>query len=287
MSSIEKEISSAEMTAYWRSLFPQLSKDTLSIKLASQAGIEKATAFETKFSYPLIGRKVSVRAGFILENIIRLLSTGKYDSCISFASGFSFLTHVAAQELAEKGINNITFIDSDLPNMAAERKKRIEKLPNEILPQNHSKNIKIVPLDLELACQKNQTLQELFPHCKRPLFIIEGVIYFLSQACVKWIIDNTANYEHSALIFDYWPENGVEESACFKRVVDSLKGFIPENIKSFWMMDNIQQLKHSFSRVEDYKISDIEHRMSKENKEPPQFNNQQEFFPVKFIVAEK
>src|SRR3989338_2926077 len=157
MTSNDPNISSAEMTAYWRSLFPQFSEDLVSLKLASSSGISKAKEFETKFSYPLVGRKVSVRAGFILENIIRLLSSGKYDSCISFASGFSLLTHVAAQKLAEKGIDDITFIDSDLPNMADERKKRIEKISSEILTKDHAKKITIIPLDLELACKKNQS----------------------------------------------------------------------------------------------------------------------------------
>ena len=62
----ETDISSAEMTAYWRSLYPLLSGDTLSINLASVEGIQKAKIFEEKFKYPLVGRKVSVRAGFML-----------------------------------------------------------------------------------------------------------------------------------------------------------------------------------------------------------------------------
>jgi O-methyltransferase involved in polyketide biosynthesis len=286
MSSNEANISSAEMTAYWRSLFPQFSHDEISIKLASPAGIEKSKEFEKRFDYPLIGRKVSVRAGFILQNAIRLLATGKYDSCISLASGFSLLTYCIAAGLSERSAH-IHFFDSDLPHMAEERAKRINALPSGLLSPSVSNKIKIVPADLEAACRAGTSLKDLFPGCKRPLFIIEGVIYFLSAECVKWLIAEISSYDNAAVIFDYWPEDGVTYSNCFKRVVDSLKGYIPENIKSFWGNENIQELSTRFPALEDHKIGDIENRMSIENGEVAQFNNQHTFFPVKFIIAER
>jgi hypothetical protein len=55
-------ISSSEMTAYWRSLYPAHSKDNISKHLASSDGILKAQQFEKKYNYPLVGKKVSVRA---------------------------------------------------------------------------------------------------------------------------------------------------------------------------------------------------------------------------------
>lgn len=45
MNAIDKDISSAEMTAYWRSLYPKFSYDNASKKLASSSGIAKAHEF--------------------------------------------------------------------------------------------------------------------------------------------------------------------------------------------------------------------------------------------------
>src|SRR3989338_9366545 len=92
----QKDISSAEITAVYRCAIPGLSRDTLSEKLASPAGKERAAAFIAKYNYPLVNRKISLRAGYFLSEATRLLSSGQYDSCISFASGFSLLLYYTA-----------------------------------------------------------------------------------------------------------------------------------------------------------------------------------------------
>lgn len=286
MSSPEANISSAEMTAYWRSLFPQFSRDELSIKLASDAGVVKAREFERKFDYSLVGRKVSVRAGFILENSLKLLATGKYDSCISLASGFSLLTYCLACGTS-KMATDTRYYDLDLPHMAEERAKRIHALPAGTLSEDLTRKIQIVSQDLEAAYREGITFRHLFPGCERPLFIIEGIIYFLTEACVNWLIEQISNYENAAVIFDYWPADGTAQSDCFKRVVDSLKGFIPESIKSFWDEKSIEGLATRFRHLEDHQLGRIENVMFRERGEDPQFNNQHAFFPVRFIVAEK
>lgn len=279
-------ISSAEMTAYWRSLFPELSHDSYSIRLASTEGILKAKEFEKKFDYPLVGRKVSVRAGFILEKAKELLSTGQYDACISFASGFSLLTYCIASELGEKA-EFITFYDSDLLHIIEERNHRIQTLIHEGNLPTEVSNIKALPIDLEIACKQNISFKKLFESCKRPLFIVEGVIYFLSDTCVQWMLNAVSSFDNAALIFDYWPQDGINESTCFKRVVNSLKGFMPESVKSFWDKTSIDTLYKSFSHVNDEKIGMIENKMSAELSEIAQFSDQNLFFPVNFIVARK
>lgn len=62
-----ENISSAEMTAYWRCKYPLISQDSLSFHLASKNGVEKAHQFEEKYNYPLVARKVSVRAGWFFD----------------------------------------------------------------------------------------------------------------------------------------------------------------------------------------------------------------------------
>lgn len=284
MSIESNNISSAEMTAYWRSLFPKFSHDPYSIHLASPDGILKAKEFEQKFDYPLVGRKVSVRAGYILKKAKELLSTGEYDSCISLASGFSLLTYCIARDLGDAA-QSITFYDTDFSHMIKERKKRIQMLSHDILSDGVLEKIKAVPLDLEEAYRDDKNFKTLFPDCKRPLFIVEGAIYFLTENCVNWIMKNIHSFNKTALIFDYWPKNGVDESACFKRVVDSLKDFIPETIKSFWDEQGIANLSKYFYKIEDEKIGSIENKMSIDISESPQFTDQQAFFPIKFITA--
>lgn len=286
MNSIDKDISSAEMTAYWRSLYPTFSHDNASEKLASSLGIAKAHEFEKKFDYPLIGRHISVRAGFIFETASALLSTNQYDACISLASGFSLLNYYLAEKHCAQ--DNIDYIDTDLPHMVAERKRRMDSLINTSdIKENILNRVKLQSLDLEESCREKMSLNDIFSAYKNPLFIIEGVIYFLSQSCVSWCLDNIANFNHSACIFDYWPDDGVASSLCFKRVIDSLEGFIPEHIKSFWSHAQIQALDKQFTVVNDYSLADIERYMSKKQHESPLFTDQNTFYPVRFIVAEK
>ncbi len=273
------------MTAYWRSLYPNFSHDPNSKLLASSQGIAKAKEFEERFEYPLVARKVSVRAGYILQEAKRLLKTGQYDACISLASGFSLLTYCIADELGSLS-DKIKFYDVDLPHMLAEREKRISSLTDRILNPHWVLKIHNVPADLEKLYQENCSFRDLFV-CKRPLFIIEGVIYFLSESCVNWIIDSIHSFENSAMICDYWPEGGTQESACFKRVVDSMKDFIPETIKSFWDEKSICEISSRFQSIEIREIADIERQMSDEVGQHSEFTDPNLFFPVRFMTAIK
>lgn len=134
----QKDVSSAEITAIYRSAIPELSGDTLSEKLVSTAGSERAAEFIEKYNYPLVNRKISVRAGYFLSEATRLLASGHYDSCISLASGFSLLTYY----IADKNINHshVKYFDTDLPHMIAERAKRIENIKSLLNPEVVKKN---------------------------------------------------------------------------------------------------------------------------------------------------
>jgi len=282
----KENISSAEMTAYWRSLFPQFSKDNLSIRLASPEGINKAHEFEKRFSYPLVGRKVSVRAGFMLETAINTLRSGKYDSCISIASGFSMLAYIIALETSSE-FPHIKFIDLDLPYIIEERKKRIKELPGALFVSNLLDKVKLITEDLELAAKKNKKFKDLFPLCEKPVFIIEGLIYFLSNECVDWLTKEILSYKNTAVLFDYWPDDGIERSICFKKAIDALKGFIPENVKSFWSKGNVTTFSKHFLIAKNYELKIVENEASIKANEEPLFTNENEFFPVRFFVGSK
>ena len=234
---INADISSAEMTAYYRSVFENISKDNISSLLVSKEGIAKAKAFDAKYNYELVYRKISLRAGFFYEEALDLLKTGCYDSCISFASGFSTLTYTIRKRLVELNdiYSSIKFIDSDLPHIIHERNSRFEELlSNNGIDELIYKKIKANVLDLEEAASKSLSLMDLYPNCKRPLFLIEGVVYFLSTNCLNWLIKEVSEYHKSAIIIDYWPENSLGISRCFSTIYKDLKNFIPEQTKSFW-----------------------------------------------------
>lgn len=281
----QKEISSAEMTAFYRSAEPLLSGDQHSIELASTEGIQKAKAFIHKYNYPLVNRKISLRAGYCLHEAIRLLNNGGYDSCISFASGFSLLTYYIKQQ-----VNNtkIQYFDTDLAHMIIERNRRIKeigcKLDSTIIKEIQSK-----ALDLENAYKQGLSLKDVFPTCHKPMFIIEGVIYFLSQGCVDWLMEQIAAYQHSAIIMDYWPEDMQKKSSLFSRVYKDINLIIPEQTKSFWDHATVAHFKRMFPSTSDLALSEVEHMMLSINHQPPipTLVDQNQYFPLKMITAEK
>ncbi len=275
-------ISSAEMTAYWRSAYSKLSGDDLSHRLASEEGIKKAEEFAHQYNYPFIARKVSVRAGFFLRQTVALLESKQYDACVSFASGFSLLTYFIAKSIS----SSINFIDIDLPSIIAKRNERLLSI-SDFFDEKVSKKLQTKVLDLESAYQSNKSFQELFPNCSSPIFLIEGVIYFLSDPCVKWIFEQIAAYDNAAVIFDYWPDNMLEQNACFERVYKTLDQTILEQTKSFWSKEQKEKLASQFSSITDTSIQDIEVAFSEELAETPQFSDPADFFPVRILTAEK
>lgn len=282
-------LSSAEMTAYWRSAYHNISKDHLSREIATEEGIDKALQFEHQYHYPLVGRKVSVRARFFLDEATRLINTNKYDSCISLASGFSLLTTCINKNI-NQSIRSIKFIDTDLREIIDERNKRLDKLfANNVMSQ--FKNIHIKVLDLELACSNKLSLKKIFNDCNNPIFLIEGVIYFLSSECVKWLINEISLYNNAALMLDYWQEDGVLRSKCFSRIVSDLQGFMKENVVSFftpgfWSQQSFANMMSKFINQSDIEIMEAEHQYSVIEGEASQFIDQNQFFPVKLFSGE-
>jgi O-methyltransferase involved in polyketide biosynthesis len=284
---INANISSAEMTAYWRSQH-SISKDKLSGKLATATGKEKAAEFIKQYNYPLIVRKVSARARFFLDSAVTLLNKEEYDSCISFASGFSLLTYLIQTEI-NNDLADIVFIDTDVKDIVEQRIQRVNKLDSSIV--DSLRNIKSQILDLEEACRQGQHLKDIFPTCKLPLFLIEGVIYFLSASCVKWLFKEIATYQQAAVILDYWPEEGLEQSQCFANAVSNLRGFMREDIVSFfetdfWSENNFLKITSYFITRSNSDIKAIENTLAIENNTAAQLIDQNQFFPVNLFIGE-
>ena len=281
----QKDVSSAEITAVYRCEIPKLSGDTLSEKLASSAGRERAQAFITKYDYPLVNRKISARAGYFLSQATSLLASGEYDACISFASGFSLLIYYIASQNSIH--NNIKYFDTDFSHMIAERQKRITNI-YDLLDISILKKIQSKALDIENAYQNNLSLKDLFPDCHRPIFILEGISYFLTSGCVDWLFEQIGSYDHSAVIMDYWPENMPKISALFARVFSDLnKGMILETLKSFWDASALEKFKSQFSEVSDYPISEVDEILSREQSLEPELIDPNEYFPLRIIVGKK
>lgn len=280
----QKDISSAEMTAIYRTTIPEISGDQYSQLLISEAGKIKARAFIERYHYPLVNRKVSARAGYLLLEANRLLTSGYYDSVISFASGFSMLLYC----IAEKNLSQsaIQYFDSDLPHMIKERNKRIDAIKDKLNPIVFNR-LKNFALDLEEACLNKKKLKELFPNCEKPVFIIEGVIYFLSSDCVNWLIDEVGSYHQAVVLLDYWPEDMQTISQKFREAFKDINTIIPEQTKSFWNAATMDKLKFLFPSVDDWTIADIDAKLSLQSGLPPELINPDDYFPLKIITAQK
>lgn len=276
--------SSAELTANYRCAFPELSGDNLSLLLSSDAGRLLAETFATKYNYPLVRRKISVCAGYFLQEATRLIQTGLYDSVISFASGFSLLSYLIAEKNPQfSGV----FFDTDLPHMVEQRNERLATIAEMHITPKVVRKLQAMAFNIEEAYRENRALEKTFPNCKRPIFILDGVSYFLSPACVDWLLKQMGSYDCSAVALYYWPENMLKRSALFARVFQDLnKGMIKEELKSFWDANTLATLRQNFPIVSDLALEAVEAQMVNDLSER-QLLDANTFFPVRLVTAEQ
>ena len=281
--SCEKEVSSAEITGVYRCVIPEFSGDTLSDQLVSDAGRYRANAFIEKYQYPLVNQKISLRAGYCLNEAVRLLSSDHYDACISLASGFSLLLYYIAGKT--KNMGSIQYFDTDFAHMIQERQQRMSRVKS--LDQAVLSTIKSKACDVEKVYQDHVPLKTIFPSCKRPICIAEGLTYFLSPGCVEWLIKQIGAYEHSAAILDYWPDDMLQTSTLFARVFRDLnQGMILEPLKSFWSIETITHFRNQFSHVNDYSLPEVEKILSSQPRKP-EMTDPNQYFPLRMITGEK
>ena len=69
------------------------------------------------------------------------------------------------------------------------RRERIKQLPKNTLNSAVSEKIETVEIDLEKAFRQGEKFSDLFPSdCQAPVFVIEGLIYFLSENSIEFNI---------------------------------------------------------------------------------------------------
>ena len=244
-------LTSAEMTAYWRSQDPELSGDRLSSLLVSKEGIQLANNFKEQ-AYPLIEHHLALRNRFFFTRASRLLKTGRYDACISIGSGLSLLNHYLADATP-----NIIFYDMDLPEVLQMRNERLLKIKDRFKTTTWER-VRSQPIDLETSFVEKKSLKKLLPHCASPLLVIEGVVFYLSQGCFTWLFSEFSKYKNGALIFDYWPVDESRQSSTTKKMLDFLAVSIRERVKMFHSRSEIQKLAVTKKVEEDLTIQEVE-----------------------------
>lgn len=282
-----KYISSAEMTAFWRCQLPKLSNDEISFELVSHEGKEKAIEYGNN-DYPHAARQMSIRAGYFYQACLNLLNTKSYDSVISFGSGFSLLTLITKEAINS---NKIYIIDSDLQSIILERNRRIAN--NKFINQKlltHSK-MKSMALDLEKAYLSKKKLSDFLPsECKSPIFIIEGLIYFLSLDCQSWLfsqIKDKSQFTQSALVLDYWPADAPKRSRLFRENVLPFfaEKTTAENVRELMSPKYLQKLKEQSLTYEDISLGDAEEHLIPDNSEKIFSKlSPDEYIPIQFTT---
>lgn len=280
----KEDVSSAELTANYRCAFPEVSGDKLSQLLSSDAGRSLAEAFITRYTYPLSRRKISVCAGYFLKEVTRLINTKKYDSIISFASGFSLLTYL----IAEKNPNfSGQFFDTDLPYMLVERHNRIANISAAHLDPKILRKLSSMDFDVEQAYREGYSLKNIFVGCKKPIFILDGLSYFLSTGCVNWLLEQMSCYDASAVTLYYWPDDMLKRSTLFANVFNELnKGMIKEELKSFWDEKTRNNFLSYFPIRKDSSLENVEKEMVSDETECL-LVNPNTFFPIRLATGEQ
>lgn len=282
-----KNISSAAMTGWWRAQEPDISFDDQSCFLVSTEEQESAETYRSQ-KYPLAHRHFSTRNRWFLERTSELLNEEKYDAVISLGSGFSLLTYYLAARHP-----NIKMFDIDLPDIIAERSHRIQNMTT--LEPAALKRTSMVECDLEKlhhkATQSQKSFQEalstlLEADIQRPIFIMEGLIYFLSPATLTWIFEGIANYEHAGIVFDYWAEEFIPKSECYRNALAFFaSGNTPQTVLSILNEQQFQTLTQPFSLIRQDETGEAEKEfVTEENR---QLTDSNQYIPALYTVLKK
>lgn len=280
-SSTNQPVSSAELTALWRSLYPSISHDDLSKHLVSDEAKRQSDSFIEMHQYPLVARKISARAGYIFNEAKRLINAYDCDSVVSFACGYSMMGFLLSQAVDKE----VRVIDTDLPEMLLDRQQRLSCLPLDAGQQAQLSKVKHLVFDIEKAASENISLPHFFKDCKRPVVILEGITYFLKPQTRDWLISALMKWDNACLILEYWPENALEISAKIKNSfsIDLRKNF-KETLKSFMLDEYIKTLGEHYSAT-DIGVGEAEAILSKAVSETPQLIDQNEYYPIRIFTG--
>lgn len=263
MSDNNKAISSAEMTATWRCDEPQYSYDRYSVKLVSTAGLKQAKDYQ-KTQYTLSNRHMSLRAGFIADSVCELVEKNHYDTVISLGSGLSLISYCIAEQLQAKHYNQpLTFIDSDLAYMIEQRVERIKQQRDALPITKANFRFANIVLDIEAtfksAQKENKYLHDYLPSdIKKPVFILEGIIYFLSDTCRDWLFESFQQFDNVAVVMDYLREDAPQQSAFFNDVLKYFKENLPENLQTLMPIATLTEYCQAYTSSQDLPLAEIE-----------------------------
>ena len=167
--------------------------------------------------------------------------------------------------------------------MIEERNARVAKAFADI------KKIQTIAFDIEQAFAQGKSIKTVFSHCQRPIFILDGVSYFLTPNCVEWLLEEISRYEQAAILLYYWPNDMEENCALFAKVFADLKQGqdFREDLISFWDDKTRKKFAKLFPIHQDFSLAGIEKLVCQKNSvEELLLTDPNLFFPVRATVGQ-
>lgn len=274
--------SSAEMTADWRCREPALSLDNASALLATPVGLARARRFDEEV-YAGAARHVGIRARAFRESLLQAAATGRHDAVISFGSGFSLQSYYLAAALGPSW----PVIDADLAAMAAERGRRLAELRLPA-PLDAARTPLRRAIDLEAAARDQRCLAELFPEAARPCVAIEGVVFYLTRPCLRWLFTELARFEDCFVIFDYWPDYASKTSRAYGRLLDFFAMGVAESVQKLIDPAELVELIAPLRLIAEQDLPDLERRLREQGLvDGLLLQDPAELLPCRFVTAER
>ncbi len=267
-------ITSAEMTAVWRSTEPLLSCDNYSVMLASSEGKKKALDFQNHI-YPLVSRHLSVRAGYIHRLANDIIKNRNIETCVSLGSGFSSLLHTLVQKEPK-----LVAIDTDLATVLSTRTQRLKKL-NGLVDNSVLQKVKMAVVDVEEFAKQRADLAKYLGLNNRTLIMMEGLSYYLSPSAIRWVFAQCVKGPAEVLLFDYWPTAALSKSRVLRAVIKELNADCAETVTSTIDQYALKDLVAPLSLESDVSLQEAEGYISKNR----QLVNLNEFVPARIAVV--
>ncbi len=275
MPASDRPLSSNEITAYWRSSEPEISRDRHSRKLCSADGARFALEF-ARGTYPRIGRHIAVRNRFFLDRAVGLVNDYEFDGIVSLGSGLSLLTYLIAQSAPSAS----QLIDSDLPDVLRDRSSRLSHVRGCFDPAAWDR-VHMEPFDIRRIASEQGILQALCSGLKSPVVLLEGVTYFLDRETLERLFAEIDALDRGALIVDYWPDDAPRRSRVFRQVTALFSGGIAETVHSCFAPPAFAGGFRRLRVMEDVCVSEAEREYTPE----PELLDPDQFVPARFVVA--
>lgn len=155
-----------------------------------------------------------------------------------------------------EGLKNVKVFELDHPNTQNFKIQKIKEIFGSI-----PDNVTYVPVDFEIQTI-NQKLFDEYDSSKKTLFVMEGLIYYLSPKSVDKILSFIAENsgKGSTILFDYFDQCVVDETCEVGRIFRSYAELVGETLKFGIEEDIVEEflLERGFSNImnvnsEDYK----------------------------------